>query len=189
MVRTATATATSIHPRGTGLLFSKIGCEVPVVVPLDTSGLAVDVLVELFEQGLAVRVVLHCLEVVSHLCEELLLVDPTVELTEDFVAFVVPNASARVRRRKCRWLAGRHLHGFLGVENTEVVGVVHVVVCKLVELRFAQVVDHQGPTRSHKVGSDGVDPPGYLQLRSVLDYHNITTFVGLSSCTEHVCTS
>lgn len=67
-----------------------------MVGPLDAHCFAVDVAVELLEEGFVLGCVLHCLEVVSHLGEELRLVDPAVELAESFVASVVCNPGIHI---------------------------------------------------------------------------------------------
>jgi hypothetical protein len=67
-----------------------------VVVPLDADCFTVDVACELLQYGLAVPCTLDILEIVSHLIEELLLVDSAIEFPESFVALVVSYSATTV---------------------------------------------------------------------------------------------
>lgn len=60
-----------------------------VVGPLDANRFAVYVALEFLKQSLSLPCVLDCLEVVSHLVEELLLIDPAVQLSKSLVTLVV----------------------------------------------------------------------------------------------------
>lgn len=67
-----------------------------MVDPLNTNSFAINVVVKLLDQCLTIPGLLNCLEVVSHLCKKLLLVDSAVEFPKNFVALVVTDASTRV---------------------------------------------------------------------------------------------